>query len=108
MDLCRLQIIAILLGFLQSNAEATLPSVEFIAEFVAKHQRSSVTLHIPDSEKTTDCKNWYICNIAKKKGYLKPTHCTLDFFSKGLTHFLKLMVEHRVCTHAQACNLSSS
>ena len=58
MDLSRLQVIAILLGFLQSNAEGKLPSVEFIVDFVAKHQRSSVTLHVPGSEKTTDCKNW--------------------------------------------------
>ena len=85
MDLGRLQVIAILLGFLQSNAEATLPSVEFIVEFMAKHQRSSVTLHIPDSEKTTDCKNWYVIRNCMKEGHILTYICT-HFRAKNVGH----------------------
>ena len=35
-----------------------LPSVNFLRQFIANHQRSSVIFHVPDDNTVIDCLKW--------------------------------------------------
>ena len=59
MYLHRMQIIGFVLILLYYNANA-LPSVEFVREFVLKHQRSSVVVHIPETLSLHECMKWLV------------------------------------------------
>ena len=59
MYLHRMQIIGFVLILLYYNVNA-LPSVEFVREFVLKHQRSSVVVHIPETLSLHECMKWLV------------------------------------------------
>ena len=49
--------IAVIFVLLNCDAYA-LPSVDFIQNYAKQHHRSSVVLHVPDSETAFDCLKW--------------------------------------------------